>query len=79
MLTRLVTAWGVGTLVTPMLVFVVVAMIAAQFVPTGVVERAQVVFSKASVAVQGIGLAFGLLVIDALGPVGVAPFIYFQF
>jgi len=29
--------------------------------------------------VHALALALGLLVIDALGPEGVAPFIYFQF
>ncbi len=79
LLWRLLTAWGTGTLVKPMLVFVVVAMVAAQFVPIDVVSRAQAVFSRAAPAVQGVCLALGLLVIDALGPTGVAPFIYFQF
>ncbi len=78
-LTRLVTAWGVGTLVKPMVVFVIVAMIAAQFVPSDIPNRAQDLFSRASPVLQGVGLALGLLIIDALGPVGVAPFIYFQF
>ena len=79
MLWRLGTAWGAGTLVRPMLVFVIVAMVAAQFVPSGLVERGQVVFSRAAPVAQGVALALGLLVIDALGPTGVAPFIYFQF
>jgi D-alanyl-lipoteichoic acid acyltransferase DltB (MBOAT superfamily) len=79
MLTGLVTRWGAGTLVKPMLVFVVVAMIAAQFVPSRVVEVGQVAFSRAAPIAQGVLLALGFLVIDALGPTGVAPFIYFQF
>ena len=32
-----------------------------------------------SLAAQGIALALGFFVIDALGPTGVLPFIYFQF
>jgi D-alanyl-lipoteichoic acid acyltransferase DltB (MBOAT superfamily) len=75
----LVTQWGVGTLVKPMLVFVVVGMIAAQFVPSSAADKAQELFSHAPPVLQGTSLAVGLLVIDALGPVGVAPFIYFQF
>lgn len=73
------TAFGSAPLVKPMVVFVVVAMIAAQFVPTRVVDRGQVVFSRLSPLLQGAALGVGLLIIDALGPVGVAPFIYFQF
>ncbi len=72
-------AFGSAPLVKPMVVFAVVAMVAAQFVPTGVVERGQVVFSRMAPLLQGVALGVGLLIIDALGPVGVAPFIYFQF
>jgi len=73
------TAFGSAPLVKPMVVFVVVAMIAAQFVPTRLVDRGQVAFSRLSPVIQGAALGVGLLIIDALGPVGVAPFIYFQF
>ncbi len=79
MLWRLVTAWGVGELVTPLVVLVVVAMVAAQFVPVQAVERAQIAFSHMAPVAQGAVLAVGFLAIDSLGPVGVAPFIYFQF
>jgi D-alanyl-lipoteichoic acid acyltransferase DltB (MBOAT superfamily) len=79
MLAGLLTRWGTGELVKPMLVFVVVAMLAAQFVPERLVEQGQVAFSRAAPIAQGVLLALGLLVIDALGPTGVAPFIYFQF
>ena len=79
LLWQLVTSWGVGTLVTPMVVFVVLAMLAAQFVPSTLVDHAQVAFSRAGPALQGVGLAVGFLFIDVLGPIGVQPFIYFQF
>ncbi|NLV54688.1 MAG: MBOAT family protein [Acidimicrobiales bacterium] len=79
LLWRLVAAPGVGEAVTPMLVFVVVAMVAAQFVPSEAVDRVQVVFSRSAPIVQALALAIGLLLVDALGPEGVAPFIYFQF
>ncbi len=73
------TAFGPSPLVKPMVVFTIVAMIAAQFVPTRVVDRGQVAFSNLRPVLQGVALGIGLLIIDALGPVGVAPFIYFQF
>ncbi len=79
LLWRLVAAPGIGDAVTPMLVFVIAAMIASQFVPTDVVSRAQAVFSRSMPALQAVALAVGLLIIDALGPEGVPPFIYFQF
>ncbi len=36
-------------------------------------------FARLAPAAQGATLALTLLVVDALGPRGVAPFIYFQF
>ncbi len=60
--------WGFGTLAKPMVLFVIVAMMASQFVPSTMVDRAQVVFSRANVLVQGVALALAFLVIDALGP-----------
>jgi D-alanyl-lipoteichoic acid acyltransferase DltB (MBOAT superfamily) len=79
LLSGLVTDWGLGTLVKPMVLFTISAMVAVQFVPERLVEAGQVAFSRAAPVAQGALLALGFLVIDALGPVGVAPFIYFQF
>ncbi len=66
-------------LVSPLLVVTIVAMLGAQFVPDDVVTRLQVRFSYAPLALQGVALALGFFLIEALGPTGVAPFIYFQF
>ena len=79
LLWRLVAAPGVGELVTPMVLFVIAASIASQFVPADWVSRAQADFSRAVPALQAATLAVGFLLIDALGPEGVPPFIYFQF
>jgi alginate O-acetyltransferase complex protein AlgI len=79
LLWRLLTAWGPAPLVTPLLVGTIVAMLASQFVPTEAVARAQVSFSRLGPVAQGVALACGLAVVGALGPEGVAPFIYFQF
>lgn len=79
LLWRLVAAPGVGPLVTPMVLFVIVAMIGSQFVPTEAVNRAQAAFSRTVPAVQAVVLGGSLLLINALGPDGVPPFIYFQF
>src|SRR5262249_18864736 len=56
-----------------------VAMLASQFVPEAVMQRIQVAFSTFPLAAQGASLAGCFFLIDALGPTGVAPFIYFQF
>jgi hypothetical protein len=50
-----------------------------QYIPSNVIDRAQVAFSRLSPVQMGIAMAVALLVIDALGPQGVAPFIYFAF
>ena len=79
LLWRLLTAWGPAPLVTPTIILVVVLALAAQFIPRDIGQRVQLVFSRAAPAAQGIALAVALLLIDSLGPQGVAPFIYFQF
>ncbi len=69
---------GAGVL-TPLVALVVVLSVALQFVPES--WRAQFDENLASrkLLVQGILLAVSLVAIDAFGPDGVAPFIYFQF
>jgi alginate O-acetyltransferase complex protein AlgI len=79
MIGRILFAGGTGPLVTGLVVFTIVAMLASQFVPASAVRRVEGVFAGAPLAVHAVALALGLLVIDALGPEGVAPFIYFQF
>ena len=79
MLQRLFTAWGPAPLVTPLLLFTIVAMLASQFVPEDAMRQIQARFSRFPVVAQGLTLAGCFFVINALGPIGVAPFIYFQF
>ena len=64
---------------TLLLVAVVVGMLVAQFSPRWVGEWSRAGFSRLTPALQGVVLALAFVGIDALGPVGVAPFIYFQF
>jgi D-alanyl-lipoteichoic acid acyltransferase DltB (MBOAT superfamily) len=68
-----------STLVTPLLVVTIAGMIAIQFIPHDWVIAAQARFSYYPLMLQALVLAAGLWVVDALGPSGVAPFIYFQF
>ena len=79
MLQRLFTAWGPAPLVTPLLLLTIGAMLASQFVPEDTMRRVQATYSRMPVVAQGLTLAGCFFVINALGPVGVAPFIYFQF
>jgi alginate O-acetyltransferase complex protein AlgI len=80
MLGRLVTGWGEPSpLVTPLVLVTIAGMLASQFVPERYPHRVQLAFSRAAPVVQGLALAGCFFLIDALGPAGVAPFIYFQF
>jgi alginate O-acetyltransferase complex protein AlgI len=76
---RLFASGGTDTMVTALLVFTIVAMIASQFVPEKVSAQAETGFSRLAPVFQIGVIALGLLLIDALGPEGIAPFIYFQF
>ena len=79
LLARLTTAWGSAPLVTPLAVIAIAGMIAWQFLPDNVFDTAIVRLSTVHPLAQAAGFAGGIVVIDALGPSGVAPFIYFQF
>ncbi len=79
LLARLLTAPGDAPLVTAPVVAVVAAALGAQFVPESFTLRMQWLYSRAGPALQAATFAFGLVLVDALGPEGVAPFIYFQF
>jgi alginate O-acetyltransferase complex protein AlgI len=66
-------------LASALLLAIVVLSIASQFVPDPAVVRARNRFSLLAPGTQALVLVGALTVIDALGPDGVAPFIYFQF
>lgn len=79
-LARLFTAWGQPSpAISTTLVLVVGGTIAAQFIPTNVGERLQRGFGRLQPVGQAACLAGALVLVDALGPQGVAPFIYFRF
>jgi D-alanyl-lipoteichoic acid acyltransferase DltB (MBOAT superfamily) len=79
LLARLFTAWGHAPLVTPLVVVTIAGALAVQYLPTGVVGRAQLGFARQRWVVQGAILGAVLLGITMLGPQGVAPFIYYRF
>jgi D-alanyl-lipoteichoic acid acyltransferase DltB (MBOAT superfamily) len=77
---RMGTAWGEASpAVTPLMLAVIAGSILVQFLPRTMGNRAQAAFSRLAPAAQAATLAVGLVMIDVLGPEGVAPFIYFQF
>jgi D-alanyl-lipoteichoic acid acyltransferase DltB (MBOAT superfamily) len=79
-LERILTGWSFhAPLVNPLLLFVIAAMLAAQYVPRVTMDAVRARFSLLRPALQAVAVALAMLVIDVLGPQGVAPFIYFQF
>jgi alginate O-acetyltransferase complex protein AlgI len=73
--------WGRGHHIplNPLVVATIVAALAAQLVPDRWSRGLQERFSRLSIWAQSGSLAGVLVVIDLLGPAGVAPFIYFRF
>jgi D-alanyl-lipoteichoic acid acyltransferase DltB (MBOAT superfamily) len=78
-LIRLLTGWGQPSTVTWLLVGTIAAALAVQYLPKELGARAMALASDLPVGVLAAGFGALLVVIDLLGPAGVAPFIYFQF
>lgn len=78
-LRRLLTAWGSAPAVTPTLLLAIAVTIAAQYVPVERARRVVWALGELALPVQVVLFAFGLVVIGALGPEGVPPFVYFRF
>jgi D-alanyl-lipoteichoic acid acyltransferase DltB (MBOAT superfamily) len=79
MVSRLLTAWTEPVLVTWPLVLVIASAIAIQQVPLGAGDRLEAALNRLPWPIQG-GLAGAWLAMCVVvGPVGVAPFIYFRF
>jgi D-alanyl-lipoteichoic acid acyltransferase DltB (MBOAT superfamily) len=71
---------GPAPLVTPVIALLIVGSVALQWLPPGFWRRAETWFVARPVVAQGVALGLVLVVADAaVGPQGVAPFIYFQF
>ncbi|HCB33853.1 MAG TPA: acyltransferase [Acidimicrobiaceae bacterium] len=69
---------GAGVL-SPLVALTVVLALASQFVPAGWLAQFDEALTDRGWLVQGVVIACSLVAIDALGPDGVSPFIYFQF
>jgi D-alanyl-lipoteichoic acid acyltransferase DltB (MBOAT superfamily) len=77
---RQMLAWtGELELMTPFMLLLVGGAVAVQFLPGNVFERTAERFQNARMVTIGAVLAISLLLMEAIGPEGVAPFIYFQF
>jgi alginate O-acetyltransferase complex protein AlgI len=77
---RLFTAWGQASpLVTTSVVLAILVGILGQYVRPGAVGAALRAFQRLPVPAQATCFAVSLVLINTLGPEGVAPFIYFRF
>ena len=77
---RLFGAWTVESAqLTPVAVALIAAMLATHFWPRSAGERAIAAASHLPALVTGVTFALWLVIVEQLGPEGVAPFIYFQF
>jgi alginate O-acetyltransferase complex protein AlgI len=78
-LSRLFTAWGPAPAVTWWVVAAVLAGVGVQYAPQRLVVAAQGKFSRLGALAQGALVGVAISVVSALGPQGVARFIYFRF
>ena len=77
---RLFRGWGIGTeLLTPTVLAVIVGSVLAQYVPLAFARRWSTRLAEAPAAVIAAGFAVWTMIVVALGPEGVADYIYFQF
>ena len=70
---------GMSQLATPFLLVLLVWGIAIHFTPPDLLRRAEGFWGRRSLAWQGLVAGIVVVLIEAAGSEGVAPFIYFQF
>ena len=79
-LARLFTGWGTGSeLLNPLVALAIVAALAAQFFPRAWAEKGSKALAKAPIGLTAVGFSMWIMIVVALGPEGVADYIYFQF
>jgi len=79
-LSRLFTAWGEPSpLVTTSVVLAIVVGIAGQYVRPGALRGVLTGFQRLPAVAQAACVGVALVLVNTLGPEGVAPFIYFRF
>ena len=80
LIVRLLTAWGEPSpLVTAGVLAAIAVGIGSQYLPRRLPLAIMARFSRLPIPAQAAVLSLALLVTHAMGPEGVAPFIYFQF
>ena len=79
-ISQLFTAWGrPSPLVTTSVLLAIAVGVGGQYVPLRSIGALAGRFGRLPLPAQAVALAACLMVIDTLGPPGVAPFIYFRF
>ena len=79
-LARLFTGWGTGPeLLNPLVALAIAAALAAQFFPRAWAERGSKALANAPLGATAVGFSVWIMIVVALGPEGVADYIYFQF
>lgn len=76
---RLLSWSGGVALLSPFLAALIAGALAVQFLPANALERTAERLAAAPAALIGLLFGAGLVLIEFIGPEGVAPFIYFQF
>ena len=77
---RLVGGWGMESkLLTPTVAAVIIGSVLAQYIPVALARRWTTRLAEAPAAVIAAGFAVWIMIVVALGPEGVADYIYFQF
>ncbi len=72
--------WDIPAMVaTPFLTALVILSLAMHFMPRNLPELFGIVLAKSGMIIAGLVFGAGLVLIKAMSPEGVAPFIYFQF
>jgi len=79
LLWRLLFGWGPSPLVTPLVLGTIAAALAVQFVPRAATRAALAEISRLPAWAHAVAFGAFLVLVDVLGPSGIAPFIYFQF
>ncbi len=73
------TAGGAAALVTPMLLAMIVVGMSFHYFPPWTMQRTAMKLRTLNPVLVGLGVGLFILVVDAMRPEGVAPFIYYQF
>jgi len=79
LLSRLGSGWSTPSSVSIWVLVLIVGVLSVQYLRLEKLEGILNRLAAVPLAVQALGIAFGLFVITTLGPSGVAPFIYYRF